>query len=93
MTQRIISAQNVLVHNFGDEAVILNLNTETYYRLNGMAVDMWRALTSHQSVEEAQAALLDTYAVAEDELRGDLEQFIAFLQQANLVEVQTGEMV
>jgi hypothetical protein len=90
---RIVAAQNILVHHFGDEAVILNLNNETYYRLNGMAMHMWQALTSSQSIDEAQTALLAEYDVAADELRNDLEQFIAYLQQANLIEIQTREAV
>jgi hypothetical protein len=48
---------------------------------------MWHALTAHPSVDAAFKALLETYDVPPDALRGDLERFVGELAQAGLVDV------
>lgn len=88
MARRVVAVDNILVHQFGEEAVILNLNNETYYRLNGSAIQMWQSLLSNESVEQAQASLLAEFDVTAEQLKNDLETFIHTLQEAQLVEIQ-----
>lgn len=84
---RVTAAENVLIHQFEGEAVVLNLTTETYYRLNGIAADMWNALTTSESVEQAQTALLTMYDVSPETLKQDIEDFINYLKETQLVVV------
>jgi hypothetical protein len=86
--QRVTAAPNVLFHQFGDEAVLLNITTETYYRLDEVALSMWHALTEHESVSAARDALLNQYDIDAETLAADLTEFIAYLQRANLIDVQ-----
>jgi hypothetical protein len=87
MSRRINSVNNLLVHQYGDEAVVLNLNNETYYSFNGVAMRMWQVLTSNPSVEQALQVLQAEYEVDETVLRSDLDAFIQQLESMNLVEV------
>jgi hypothetical protein len=77
----------LLVHEYGDEGVVLNLNTETYYSLNGVAVRMWQALTSSDTVETAVTTLQAEFEVAEADLRRDVDEFIAQLHGMKLIDV------
>lgn len=88
MARRVVAVDNILFHQFGEEAVLLNLNNETYYRLNGSAIQMWETLLSSDSVEQAKAALLTEFDVTAEQLTNDLEAFIHSLQDAKLVEIK-----
>ncbi|MFN8531404.1 MAG: PqqD family protein [Anaerolineae bacterium] len=88
MSRRVITSDNVLAHEFEEEAVILNLDNETYYRFNGIAMDMWQALTNNDSVDAARAQLLEQYDVEEAELTKDLDTFIQLIVDAQLAVVQ-----
>jgi hypothetical protein len=87
MSKRISPVANLLVHEYGDEGVVLNLNTETYYSLNGVAVRMWQALTSSDTVEAAVTTLQAEFEVAEADLRRDVDEFIAQLHGMKLIDV------
>lgn len=87
MSKRISPVANLLVHEYGDEGVVLNLNTETYYSLNGVAVRMWQALTSSDTVETAVTTLQAEFEVAEADLRRDVDEFIAQLHGMKLIDV------
>lgn len=86
MPQRIKPVNNLLIHQFGDEGVILNLNNEKYYRLNGMAIRMWEVLTTTDSIAAAQAQLLDEYDIDAETLKQDMDELIQYLKTANMVE-------
>lgn len=88
MPQRVTAAPNVLFHQFGGEAVLLNITNETYYRLDEVALSMWRALMETESVDDAKVRLLDEYDTTPETLGADLAGFIAYLAQAKLIEVE-----
>jgi len=85
MARRISTVENLLIHNFGDEAVILNMNNEKYYSLNGVGYRMWQVLTTTSTVEEALAELCHEYDVPEDVLRRDLDSFVQNLNSQLLI--------
>ena len=69
------------------EAVILNLDSECYFGLDEVGTRMWTALTTSPDVAAATQALLAEFEVEPEELRRDLEAFIASLAEAGLVRV------
>ncbi|MDX2161781.1 MAG: PqqD family protein [bacterium] len=89
MATRIKTADNVLEHQFGEEAVLLHLETEKYYSLNGTAVDMWRALAAAETLEGAVDSLLTTYDVERAQLEADLNGLVSALQEAGMITVET----
>ena len=78
---------NVLFRQLDQEAVILNLDSELYFGLDAVGTDMWRALTSSDSIERAYDNLLAEYDVAPEALRGDMEELIDKLVAEGLLAV------
>lgn len=87
MVTRVSTPENLLVHNLGEEAVILNLTTEKYYTLNGVGYHMWQVLTSSATLDEAFGKLRDAYDVEEAVLRHDFDMFVDHLNQQQLLVV------
>ncbi len=90
MTTRVNTAENLLVHNLGEEAVILNLSTEKYYTLNGVGYHMWQVLTSSTTLDEAFSKLQEEYDVEESTLRHDFESFVNHLNEQLLIVTHEG---
>lgn len=79
--------EDVLFHEVGGEAVILNLESGKYYGLDEVGTRMWALLADHGGVEPAYRALLEEYDVDEARLRGDLLELIDRLAAQGLVVV------
>lgn len=84
---RVTTPDGVLVRELEGESVLLNLNSESYFGLDGMGTRMWAALTASASIEAAYETLCDEYEVEPEHLRADLRTFIEKLVEAGLVEV------
>lgn len=87
MTSRVVANEDILVHQFGDEAVLLDLHSETYYALNEAGIRMWQALTTSDSIEAAYKLLIDQYDVPPKTLWSDLQEFIEQLKSDKLIVV------
>ncbi len=84
---RVTIPDGVLVRELEGESVLLNLDSESYFGLDGVGTRMWAALTATASIEAAYDKLLDEYAVEPEHLRADLATFIQKLVEAGLIEV------
>ena len=69
---RAFATSRVLCKDLGDEAVLLDLETETYFGLNAAGSRMWSLLTTRTSVREAYAVMLEEFDVAPEELERDM---------------------
>jgi len=78
---------DVLIREVGGEAVLLNLNSETYFGLDEVGTRMWQALTSASSIQHAYEQLLAEYDVDPDTLRSDLITLITDLVGHGLLEL------
>jgi hypothetical protein len=85
-SDRVRVAPDVLFRLAGEEAVLLNLNTERYLGLNLMGTRMWNVLSSAGSIQAAYDELLREYEVEPAQLRADLEEFIDQLLGQKLIE-------
>ena len=83
---RVTVASDVLFRLVSDEAVLVNLNTETYLGLNPVGARMWNVLTDASSIQAAYDLLLQEYDVEPSQLRRDLEEFVAQLLEHQLME-------
>lgn len=79
--------ETVLSTDLHNEGVLLDLATGEYFGLDEVGMDMWRLLTTSDTVEAARAALLAQYDVAADVLARDLDELIASLAARGLVVV------
>jgi len=88
---RIAVAPDVMFRTVGDEAVLLHLKSETYLGLDPVGTRMWTLLTASESIQRAYESLLAEYDVNGEQLRRDLEEFVAKLVEHDLVQVNAGE--
>ncbi|NLW49901.1 MAG: PqqD family protein [Candidatus Brocadiaceae bacterium] len=86
-SQRVSAAENVLINVLDGEAVLLNLDNETYYGLDEVGARMWQVLMESDSIQSAYEALLDEYDVEPETLRADMRDLIARLVEQGLAEL------
>jgi len=72
LTDRLIVPEGVMVRALGEESVLLNLDTETYFGLNAVGSRMWQVLSAAATISEACEMLTAEFDVARDELEADL---------------------
>ena len=84
---RAIPSAAVMVRQLGDESVLLDLNTQSYFGLDETGTRMWAALAGAPSIEKAFEALRDEYDVEPATLRVDMERFVQTLRLERLIEV------
>ncbi|HUF61208.1 MAG TPA: PqqD family protein [Verrucomicrobiales bacterium] len=66
----------MLFRELEGEAVILNLNDDSYYGLDEVGTRLWQLLISSDSLGAACEAMLEEYDVPPDTLRRDVEEFV-----------------
>jgi hypothetical protein len=69
-----------------DGAVLLDLRGGKYFSLNGVGSLIWTALESGASTPEIEASLNALPGAVPDQVRAELDAFLAHLRQSNLVE-------
>lgn len=79
-SSRIRPAQDVLVRELDGEAVLLNLDSESYYGLNQVGTRMWALVMESDSIQAAYEELANEYEVEaktlKDDLRVQIEEWI-----------------
>ncbi len=89
-SSRISIPKHVLVRLFPHEAVLLNLETESYHGLDEVGTRMWQVLAGSATLQEAFDSLQSQYEVDPDTLRRDLAEFVEDLARRGLVELGDG---
>lgn len=87
---RIRPAANVLVRELEGEAVLLNLDTESYYGLDQIGARMWSVVSASNSIEEAYKTLMSEFEVDAETLRKDLETLIGEWVGHGLAQIDEG---
>ena len=77
--------EHVLSRTVESETVLLNLENEHYYGLEGVGVRFWELMAAGATFGAAVAALLEEYEVDRDTLVADLNELVADLRQHGLV--------
>ena len=90
-SQAVKIPDDVLIREIDGEAVLLNLDSETYFGLDEVGVRMWTHLTDSASIQEAFSLLQAEYDVAEDQLRNDLMGLVRQLVDSGLLLLEDGE--
>lgn len=85
--RKVRKPEHVLLRELEGEAVLLNLETETYFGLDEVGTRIWRELVASPSVERACEVLQEEFDVEPAVLRRDVESLIAQLLEARLLEL------
>lgn len=77
--------ETVLAAHLEDEAVLLDMDSKQYFRLNGTAAFIWKALERGHSHAKIVEDLTETYDVAEAEAAAELNRLLDELAGAGLL--------
>lgn len=80
-------SQDVIFKEIDGESILLDLQSERYFGLNGVGTRMWHLLTESSDTETILTQLLVEFDVDETTLRQDVIHWIAELVKAGLVTV------
>lgn len=80
-----LSAQSTW-KRMGDEIVILDLNSGSYYTLNGSASFSWEKLVQGVPLEQAADDTAKEYGIPPETALADLESFLTRLKEEKLIE-------
>lgn len=86
-TARVRLAKDVLIQKVGDDAILLNLNTENYFTLDEVGARIVTALEESDSLEQAIRKLVGIYDVDESRLTSDAIRLVEECEQNGLLQV------
>jgi hypothetical protein len=78
-------SESVVYAELGDELVLLNVETGTYFGLDGIGAKIWTLLAEGLSIEGIVGRLLAEYDVQAEQLRTDASEFLNALIAKGLV--------
>ncbi|MCU1383747.1 MAG: Coenzyme synthesis protein (PqqD) [Acidobacteria bacterium] len=86
LTDRVVIPDAVVSRELEGETVVLNLETGIYFGLDEVATEIWKALQSGGSLQEACDALHGAYDVDPLVLRDDLLHLVNQMAAKGLVQ-------
>lgn len=87
LTDTVKIPDQVMARSVGDELVILDLASGTYFGLDGVGMLAWHVLSEGGSLADACAAVLAEYDVARETVEADIVTLVADLAAKGLVEL------
>ena len=87
LTARVRLAKDVLIQKVGDDAILLNLNTENYFTLDEVGTRIINTLEESDSVKQAVQKLVEIYEVDESKLTSDAIRLVEECEQNGLLQV------
>jgi len=85
--KRLMPSEQVLFQEVNGEAVLLDLNSESYFGLDQVGTRIWAMLNEGVEVSEMVDLLLEEYEVDRVTLEKDVDELLANLLEAGLVQV------
>ena len=86
-TARVRLAKDVLMQKVGDDAILLNLNTENYFTLDEVGTRIINTLQESDSVKQAIGKLVGIYDVDESKLTSDAIHLVEECEQHGLLQI------
>jgi len=75
----------VMARQVGDEVVILDLASGTYFGLDSVGARMWQLIGDGKNIGDVRDALLAEYEVSPEELERDMERLLQELLARGLI--------
>jgi len=72
------------------EAVLLNLETGSYFTLNSLGTVAWELFNGERTLTHVHAAICERFDVREDVARQDLLSLVSHLAQEGLIQPERG---
>jgi lipoate-protein ligase B len=87
LTARVRLAKDVLMQKVGDDAILLNLNTENYFTLDEIGTRIINTLQESDSLKQAVRKLVGIYDVDASKLTSDAIRLVEECEQHGLLQV------
>lgn len=87
LTDKVTIPSQVMARQVGEETVILDLNSGTYFGLDPVGARIWTLLSEGKTAGEVCAVLLDEYEVEAERLQQDMSKLLDELVGRGLVKI------
>jgi hypothetical protein len=84
----VVMTRDLLVSEFGDEVVILNLRDGVYHGLEETGARIWRLLREPVTFRNIRDVVVSEYDVAPEQCERDVRALIGELAASGLVEIR-----
>lgn len=84
-TDRVTIPEHVMVRQVGDESVMLDLASGTYFGLDAIGARVWQLLVEGRTLAETCDAMLEEYEVSREELERDVADLVEQLAAQGLL--------
>jgi Coenzyme PQQ synthesis protein D (PqqD) len=91
-SDRVVVPSYVLVRHLDGETVLLNLETEKYFGLDGTGTRMWEIATHAPTIEAAYGKLQEEFEVEADVLRDHLAELLGQLVANGLLKAMPADV-
>ena len=80
-------ASDIIARSLGDAAVLIRLQTNSIYELNGTGARIWSLLKAGGTKQQVIDALLSEFDIERDALTEAVDELIGMLRAEGLVEL------
>jgi hypothetical protein len=87
VTDKVTIPAQVLARKVGEETVILDLASGTYFGLDPVGARIWQLLTEGKTLAEVCAAMLEEYEVTRDDIERDVLKLAEELSAKQLISI------
>jgi len=91
-SDRVVVPAHVLVRHLDGETVLLNLDTEKYFGLDGTGTRMWEIVIHSPSIEAAYGRLSEEFDVEPEVLRNHFADLLGQLLENGLLKVMPADV-
>jgi hypothetical protein len=81
-------AENVTFEVVADEAILIDINTGTYFSLNEIGTEFWEMLDGKQSIAQHAATIATKYEVETSMVIDDLLELAEEMAKDSLIRIQ-----
>ncbi len=81
-------AENVTFEVVADEAILIDINTGTYFSLNEVGTEFWEMLDGQQTIEQHATAIASKYEVETSMVVVDLLELAEEMAKDKLILIQ-----
>ena len=78
-------ADDILMSQIENEAILLHVSTGTYYNLNESSIPFWEALQNKQPLEPVVQQIINEYEVEASQVLEDLQIFLQDLLEFGII--------
>jgi hypothetical protein len=92
LTDKVTIPAEVMARQVGEETVILDLASGTYFGLDSVGARIWQLLSEGRTQAEVCESMLAEYEVSRDEIERDLSELLDALVDKGLIRFESASL-